>query len=208
MNSRESNKVTYLRSSPLDVGVLDQVESGEDTGAGDSSEDVCSGALHHRHESLVAQNLHAAVDGTLVVHSRARRHHHSATDGVDGVGGESRDDRDGPSEEEGGQEALVLSEDDRLERIVKTEIKTAVDEDSNAGDDESSVQTSDAVSGQSLLVDIDQSIVLSLAVFALGVVGESRSGVVKRVNGAQGERSGESSGSNVSGEFGHLRCVF
>ena len=63
--------------SPRDVDALEGVEAGEDAGAGDAAEDVGAGALHHGHEALVLEDLHAAVHRVLVLDGRARGHHHS-----------------------------------------------------------------------------------------------------------------------------------
>ena len=43
---------------------------------------------------------------------------------------------------------------------------TSVDEDTDAGDGETSVETGNTVGGDGLLVDIDETVVLSLTVLA------------------------------------------
>lgn len=71
-----------------------------------------------------------------------------------------------PSEKEGKKEAGLVAEEQRLGGVVETEVESSVDEDTNAGDGESSVQTGNSISGESLLVNIEQTVELSLAVFA------------------------------------------
>ena len=60
-----------------------------------TSEDVSASTLHERHEALVSDDLHAAVERRLVEDASSRSHHHSSSDGIDGVGSEARDNGDG-----------------------------------------------------------------------------------------------------------------
>ena len=71
-----------VSQSPADVHGLELVESGQDTGASHSSQDVGSGSLHHGHEALVLQDLDSAVDGSLVLDTTSGGHHHTSPDGV------------------------------------------------------------------------------------------------------------------------------
>merc|ERR1711862_791702 len=85
-------KLLRLTQSPLDVQLLELVESGEDTGAGDATEDVGAGSLHQGHEPFVLHDLDEAVHGSLVFDGLSGGHHHTPTDGVDGVGHEAGGD--------------------------------------------------------------------------------------------------------------------
>ena len=60
-----------------------------------TSEDVSASTLHEGHESFVLDDLHAAVKGGFVEDTGSGSHHHSTSDGIDGVGSEARDDGDG-----------------------------------------------------------------------------------------------------------------
>ena len=71
-----------------------------------------------------------------------------------------------PSEKEGNEEAGLVTKEQRLSSIVETKVETSVDEDTNAGDGESSVETGDTIRREGLSVNIDQAVVLSLAVLA------------------------------------------
>jgi len=196
-----------LGGSHVNVCLLDDIETRKNTSSGNTSEDVSASTLHERHEALVSDDLHAAVEGRLVEDASSRSHHHSSSDGIDGVGSEARDNGDGPSEKEGNQEGGIRSEEEGLDGIVKTEVKTSVDEDTNAGDGETSVETGNTVGGDGLLVDIDETIVLSLTVLALGVVGESGSGVVERVDDGEGHGTSETTGCDVGGELGNVAGI-
>lgn len=75
-------------------------------------------------------------------------------------------------------------EDNGLDRVVETEVETTVDNDTNNGRDEATVETGDTVSGEGLAVDVDQAVELALATLAgrLVVVGKTGTGVVERVD--------------------------
>jgi len=190
-----------LGGSHVNVSLLDDIETRKNTSSSDASKDVSASTLHKGHESFVLDDLEAAVKGGFVENTGSGGHHHSTSDGIDGVGGEARDDGDGPSEEEGDEEGSVRSEEHGLDCIVKTEVKTSVDEDTDARDGETSVETGDTVGGKGLLVDIDETVELSLTVLALSVVGESGSGEVKRVDNGEGQGTGKTTGSDVGGEL-------
>ena len=100
----------------------------------------------------------------------SRSHHHATTDSVNGVwcgGGTDGDHWKGkfkkiktlknpltPSESECSQETALLGEEDGLERVVHAEVQTAVDEDADGWNGETTVQTGDAVS--SLKIDLEK----------------------------------------------------
>jgi len=201
VRSPSKSQLSALTKTPADVKLLEGVESGQDTGAGDASEDVGTGALHHGHEALVLHDLHGAVDGALVLDGRSGGHHHTTTDGVDGVRHQSGGDGDAVAQAEGEEETGVGAEQDGLERIVETEVHSAINEDADAGDDEASVETLDAVGFEGLGVDVDETLVLALAAFALGVVGQTRTGVVERVDEEKRERTGATAGQDVGREL-------
>ena len=100
---------------------------------------------------------------------------------------------------------VALTDENGLEGIVDTEVKTTVDEDTDAGDDESTVETTDTVRGNGLSVDVDKTVVLTVAVFALGVVGQSGTGVVKGVDNSQGKGTSETTGGDVGGNY---KCMY
>jgi len=124
----------------------------------------------------------------------ARRNHHATTNCVEGVRGDTSTSGDGPSEQERGQEVTLegTSEKDRLDRVVHAEVETTVDDDTRDGGHETTVETGNTVGSEGLLVDIDQTVELTVTtrLCVLGVVGETGTGVVERVDEEQ--RSGTS----------------
>jgi hypothetical protein len=77
-------------------------------------------------------------------------------------------------------------------KLTKTKVETTVDNDTNNGGDESTVKTSDTVGSEGLSVDIDQTVELTGATLGsrLVVVGETGTGVVKRVDEKERSRTG------------------
>ena len=78
----EMGETLRLLGSPGNVDGLELVETGEHTGSGYTSQHVGAGSLHHGHEALVLQDLHAAIDGGLVLDGSAGSHHHTPSDGI------------------------------------------------------------------------------------------------------------------------------
>lgn len=76
---------------------------------------------------------------------------------------------------------------ERTERVVDTEVETTIHDDTNDGGDETTIKTSNTVRGKGLLVDVDEAIELtsSSALRRLGVVSETGTGVVERVDEEQ-----------------------
>jgi len=188
----------------LDVGALEGVETGEDTGTGDTTEDVSAGSLHEGHEAFVLQDLDAAVERVLVLDGLSGGHHHSPTDGVDGIGHETGGDGHTPTEDEGEEDVGVVTQQDGLEGVVQTEVHTTVDEDTDARDDESSVQALDTVGLEGLGVDVDETVELALAAAllgALGVVSQSGTSVIQGVDEQERHGAGASTGQDVHAEL-------
>jgi len=196
-----------LPQSPADVHGLELVEASKHTGTSNSSQDVGSGSLHHGHEALVLQDLDSAVNGALVLDTAARGHHHAPPDGVNGVGHEASSDGDSPAQQEGEGHVGSVSQEEGLESVKQTEVHATVDEDTDSGDGESSVQSLDTVRLESLHIDIDEAVELPLAALALGVIGQPGSGVVQRVDEHQRESPSESSAGDVGAELQRLGSV-
>ena len=79
---------------------------------------------------------------------------------------------------------MCIRDSNRLDRVVHAEVETAVDNDTSDGGHETTVETGDTVGGEGLLVDIDQAVELALTTLlrVLGIVGETGTGVVERVD--------------------------
>jgi hypothetical protein len=130
----------------------------------------------------------------------ARRHHHAATNSVQGIRADTGTSGDAPAEREGGKEVALKRalEDDGLQGVVHAEVQTAVDDDAEHGGTETTVETGNAVRGEGLAVDVDQAVELALTTLlgGLGVVGETGTGVVQRVDEHQGGGTGHLLGSD------------
>jgi len=196
-----------LALAPSDVELLEGVETGEDTGAGDAAKNIGARALHQGHEALVLHDLQEAIDGALVLDGGSGGHHHTTTNGVDGVRHQAGSDGDTVSQAEGKQQPGIGSEKNGLQGIVEAEVHSTVDENADARDDESSVEALDAVGLEGLGVYVDETLVLTLAAFALGVVSETGTGVVERVDEEEREGSRASAGEDVRRELLDVRSV-
>jgi hypothetical protein len=115
-----------------------------------------------------------------------RRHHHTTTDSVERIRGNTSTGCDTPAESERSKEVTLEGTDknNRLERIVHAEVQTTVDDDTSDRRHETTVQTGDTIGGKGLLVDIDQTVELALTTLLgrLGVVGETGTGVIEGVD--------------------------
>jgi len=114
-----------------------------------------------------------------------RGHHHSSSDGINGVRGETGEDGDTPSNHEVDSEVVLDgSREERLDCIVETEVEPSVDDNTNAGNNETSVETSNTVGVDSFSKHINETIILLLATLlsALEIIGEFGSCKIERVH--------------------------
>merc|ERR1719385_81702 len=176
--------------SPGNVHGLEFVESSEHTGSCDTSEDVSTSTLHHGHEAFILHDLHGTVNGALVLSTTTRGHHHKSSDGVNGVGHEASSDSHKPTEEERETNASTISNEEGFEGVKHTKVHATVDEDT--------------IRLEGLDIDINETIELALATFALGIVSQPGSGVVKRVDKEKRQGTGESTAGNVGCELSAL----
>ena len=140
MDAGSGLPVQLLSQSPADVHGLELVEPSQHTGTSNSSQDVGSSSLHHGHEALVLEDLEAAVNGSLVLDTPARGHHHAPPDGVwqgkwsvrvstrrlegltDGIGHQASGDGHSPAEQEGERDVGSVSQQERLQGVKQTEV--------------------------------------------------------------------------------------
>jgi hypothetical protein len=132
--------------------------------------------------------------GKIATHL-TRRHHHTTTDGVKRIRGNTSTSGDGPSEQEGGEEVTLegTGKDNRLDGIVHAEVETTVHYYTENGRHETTVETGNTVRGEGLLVDIHEAVELTLTTLlgGLGVVGKTGTGIIEGVD--EEERSGTGS---------------
>ena len=173
---------------------LELVVDGQHTGAGDTTQDVGTSTLEEGADTLLGNDLGAAVNGALVVDGGARGHHHATADGVERVRGETGTGGDTPAEQERGDKVVLEAEAAKsgLERVVHAKVQTTVDDDAGDGGTEAAVQADDAVRGERLLVDINEAVELALAgaLGRLGVVGQTGTSIVERVDKEEGGGAG------------------
>ena len=212
-----------LVSSPEgNVDLLELVKPSQHARTSHASQDIGAGPFHQGHEALIGQDLPEAVEGALVLDPAPGGHHHPPPDGVDGIGHEAGGDSDRPAEEEGDSHSSIRTENQGLESVVQTKVHATresheqeiviqlalpVDEDTDSGDGEPSVQTLDTVRLQSLHIDVNEAIELPFATLALGVIGQPGPGVVQGVDEHQRECPGKPSAGDVGAEFQPLRGV-
>ena len=134
--------------------------------------------------------MHLAISTVPTVTHFTRSHHHTPTNSIKRIRADTSTSGDSPAEQEGSQEVTLESsdKDDGLEGVVHSEIQTTVDNNTGDRGTETTVQTKETVRGESLFVNIYQSVELtvsaSLCIF--GVVCETSTGVVQGVHEEQG----------------------
>ncbi len=169
---------------------LELVVDGEHTSTGDTTQNVSAGTLEERLDTLLGDDLAEGVERALVLDGLTRGHHHSSAHGIKRVRGNTGSSGDAPAEREGSQEVVRerADQDDGLDRVVQAEVQTTVDDDTKDRGTETTVETSDTIGSQSLAVDVDETVELTLATLLgrLGIVGETGTSIVERVDEEQG----------------------
>lgn len=173
---------------------LGLVVDGQDTSTGNTTEDVSTGTLEEGLDTLLGDDLAGSIHGGGVLDGLTGGHHHAAANGVKRVRGNTGTGGDGPAEQEGGEERALKRTDKEngLDGIVHAEVETTVDDNSENGGTEATVETGNTVSGEGLAVDIDETVELALTgtLGGLGVVGKTGTGVVQRVDEEEGSGTG------------------
>ena len=129
-------------------------------------------------------------------------YHHATTDCINGVGSETGSNSDNVTDNESSSDTRV-GRKERHDRIVETKVETTVDEDTDKGDVETTVETLDTIALEGLLVNIEESIELTLAI-ALGgleIIGKTSTGVVERVHEGKGTSTSKTATGNVLGKL-------
>jgi hypothetical protein len=173
---------------------LGLVVDGQDTGTGNTTENVGTGTLEERADTLSGDDLAGSIHSTLVLDGFTGSHHHATTNSIERVRGNTGTSGDTPSKSERGQEVTLegTGEENRLERVVHTEVQTTVDDNTSDGGQETTVETSNTIGSERLLVDVYHTVELALTTLLgrLGIVGETGTGVVERVDEEEGSSTG------------------
>ena len=179
---------------------LELIVDGEHTSTGNTTENVGTSTVEERLDTVLGNDLAGGIEGVLVLDGLTGGHHHTTTDGIKRVSGDTGTGGDGPTETEGGKEAAleITGDDNRLERVVHTEVETTVDDDTSDGGHETTVETGNTVRGDGLAVDVDETVELTLTTLlgGLGVVGETGTGVIQGVD----EQHGSGTSSTTRGQ--------
>jgi len=183
----------------LELVVEDEHESS--TG---SSEDVGKATLEEGSWSLVLEDLLEAVHGSIVhgvSTGLSSVHHESSSDGIKWVRGDTGTDSDdlgeSPLVEDVG--LLEIREENDLSGIEGTEVRGSVGDDTNDGDTETVVDTTDSTLLDGLLKAVNESIELSIS-SGTNISGESGSGEIEWVDDAEGSGTSSTTGGAVSEE--------
>jgi hypothetical protein len=184
--------------------LLELVVHGQDTGTGNTTEDVGTGTLEERLDALGSNDLGTSIEHGLVVDGTTRSHHHTTTDSVERVRSKTGTGGDTPTKSERSEEVALkrTDEDDGLKGVVETEVETTVDNDTDDGGDETTVETGNTVGGEGLAVDVYEAVELTrtTGLGRLVVVGKTGTGVVERVDEEERRGTGGTTRGNVTEE--------
>lgn len=174
---------------------LDLVVDRQDTSTGNTTEDVSTGTLEERLDTLLGDDLASSIHGGLVLDGLTGGHHHTTTDGVQRVRSDTSTSGDSPAEQERSKEVTLerTNQNNGLDGVVHAEVQTTVDNNTSNRGTETTVETGNTVGGEGLLVDVNETVELTVttALGGLGVVGKTGTGVVEGVDEEEG--SGTSS---------------
>jgi hypothetical protein len=187
---------------------LGLIVDGQHTSTSDTTENVGTSTLEERLDTLSGDDLLESIEGGLVLDGLDKwlvssieglgifetylsgGHHHTTTDGIKRVRGNTGTSGDSPTESEGSKEVTLkgTDEEDRLDGVVQSEVETTVNDDTSDGRHETTVQSTNTIGSEGLLVDIDQTVELTLTtgLGVLGIVGKTGTGIIEGVDEEEG----------------------
>lgn len=144
------------------------------------------------------------MDGVLVEDiglGTARLHHHAPTDRVEGIRHDTGDCgdglSDGPADDEGG---VLGVRQHAARRVVESEVRRTVDNDTLHRHSESSVETDETIALEDLCEAVSEAGELALAVAFADIGGKTSTREVERVHEAEGSGSRGTAGREVTRE--------
>jgi hypothetical protein len=198
-----TNHCSYLFEGLAEEDQLHLIVDGQDTGTGNTTENVGTCTLEERLNTLLGDDLAGGIHGSLVLDGLTGGHHHATTDSIKRVRSDTSTSGDGPSESERGKEVTLKRADKEnwLDGIVHSEVETTVNDNAENGWAETTVETSNTIGSESLLVNIDQAVELAVTTLlgVLGIVGKTGTGVIEGVD--------EEEGSGTSGLYRISSCI-
>lgn len=158
---------TNLRVIDLSDESLELIVEDEHEGTTGTTENVGKGSLEEGFATFRFVDLDPAVEGVLV-HDLAlgtsRLHHHTTTDGVEGIGDNAGDGGDNLGDHPVDDQRSVLGIGQHATGgIVETEVGSAVDDDALHGDVEATVETDNAIGLHGLDQTVAQAFELTLS---------------------------------------------
>ena len=181
----------------LDLGVEDENES-----TSSASKDVGKGSLEESLGTLVGEDSLEAVGGTSVhLLGSSGVHHESSSDGIKRVGDDAGTDSDDLSEAPHSEDVSLLGiwEHQGLTGIEHTEVGGAIEDDTNDGDTETSVETLGTFLSCDRLEAVNESSELTISAIT-DVSSETCSGEIEGVDGAEGGGTSSSTRGAVTEE--------
>lgn len=186
--------------------LLDFIVQHKYEGTASTTEDVGEGTLEEGTGTLLLGDGSPAMQCALVDDlglGTARLHHHTTTDGVEGIGHDTGDGgdnlSDGPADVPRG--GLWVWQH-TASSVVEAEVGRTVDDDTLDGYAETTVQTNQAIRLEDLAQTIAETLELTLAT-TTDISGQTGTGEIKRVDEAQGGGSSGTTGSQVTDEVTH-----
>jgi hypothetical protein len=183
---------------------LELIVEDKNKSATGSSDDVREASLEESSWSLVLEDLVEAIDGS-VIHAVGSGftsvHHESSSHGIEWVGDDTSSDGDALSETPLGEEVSLLevAEEEDLTSVESTEVRGSVGNDTNDGDTETVVDTTDSTLFDGFLEAVNESSEFSIST-GTNISGESGSSEIEWVDEAKGSSSCSTTGGHVTKE--------
>ena len=179
---------------------LDFIVHHEHQRTTDTTKDVGEGTLEEGTDAFLGVDLHERISSAVVqLLARARVHHQTTTNSVEGVGkntgGVRRDLRDDELEDE----RRILGEERTLTGVIETEVGATVDDDTLHGDAETLVERHRTGAAGNLGEAVNQTGEFTRLV-ATDIGGETGTREIKRIDNQQRTGTGQTTGRHVDGE--------
>lgn len=161
--------------------MLEFVVENEDQGGTNGSVDVGQVTLEETSSTFLSVDFLEAIDSAVIFFCTSTRlHHKSSSDGIEGIRQGFGEGDAELGEEELSEDvglSLVFTEHPSLTGIVGTEVESSVDEDTDEGDAQTSVNTLETIRFVGLGDTVDQTLVL-----LANIVSQSGSAVIEGID--------------------------
>lgn len=189
--------------------VLDFFIENQDESTTNSSENVGKWTLEEWLIStfLLIDFLSTIKRSSIEDFSTTRLHHHSSSDGIKWIWGNTSQGSNGLGNNVLNKESLIFQFEDTISRIEHSEVDSSVEDDTPNWDDESLIETSDTISSGDLLQTIKSSVELSLSSWS-NISSQSGSNEIQWVDKEQWGGSSSSSWEHRSEEVLNLLSLW